>query len=219
MLLSALSLAISVSIDSLGIGITYGLRNTKVSTIAKFVLFLISLFITTISIYLGNVISHFLPSVITKLIGVILLVSMGCFIIYEAIRKKNSSEDYNICYENNYPKTHQIFIKSLGITIKIIRNPIYSDLDNSKLIDAKEAFYLGLALSIDSMCVGIGSSIIGLGSLSFPFFASIFQLIFLSIGIVLGKKVISSSKIPENTWSILSGLLLILIGISRLFIS
>ena len=41
MLLTYLVLAISVSIDSLGIGITYGLRNTKITKLAKIILFII----------------------------------------------------------------------------------------------------------------------------------------------------------------------------------
>ena len=37
-----LFLAISSSIDSFGIGITYGIRNTKISNSAKLILFVIS---------------------------------------------------------------------------------------------------------------------------------------------------------------------------------
>lgn len=39
-------------------------------------------------------------------------------------------------------RNYNFIIKSLGITIKIIRDPISSDLDGSKRIDLKEAIYL-----------------------------------------------------------------------------
>lgn len=110
---------------------------------------------------------------------------------------------------------YNIFLKSLGITISIIRDPISSDLDNSKKIDAKEAAYLGVALSIDSICIGIGISVIGLSSLVFPILTAIFQLLFLSVGTFLGKRIITTSNIPDNIWNIISGILLILIGLSR----
>ena len=42
MLISSFILAISSSIDSLGIGITYGIKNTKISLLGKVVLFVIS---------------------------------------------------------------------------------------------------------------------------------------------------------------------------------
>ena len=214
MFLNAIILATSVSIDSLGIGITYGIRKTKISSIAKVILFCISFVITSASIVIGNVISQIFPVSITKFIGVFLLVGMGIWIIYQAITPKQEVLEKQ---SKSLPKTYHIFLKSLGITIKIIRDPISSDLDHSKMIDAKEACYLGLALSIDSICVGIGSSIIGISSFFFPVLVAIFQLIFLSFGITVGKRVISSFPIPDNVWSIISGILLIGIGISRFF--
>lgn len=214
MFLNAIILATSVSIDSLGIGITYGIRKTKISSIAKVILFCISFVITSVSIVIGNVISQIFPVSITKFIGVFLLVGMGIWIIYQSITPKQEVQEKQ---SKSIPKTYHIFLKSLGITIKIIQDPISSDLDHSKMIDAKEACYLGLALSIDSICVGIGSSIIGISSFFFPVLVAIFQLIFLSFGITIGKRVISSFPIPDNVWSIISGILLIGIGISRFF--
>ena len=58
MLLTYLVLAISVSIDSLGIGITYGLRNTKITKLAKIIVFIISVLVTAFSVCIGNVISN-----------------------------------------------------------------------------------------------------------------------------------------------------------------
>ena len=91
-------------------------------------------------------------------------------------------------------------------------------MDSSKKIDWKEALYLGIALSIDSFCIGIFGSIIGYSSVLFPILVASFQLIFLTIGSFLGTKLSNISKIPENIWSIISGILLICIAISRFFI-
>ena len=54
MFINSLILAISSSIDSLGIGITYGIKNTKISYMAKVVLFAISFIISIISIWFGK---------------------------------------------------------------------------------------------------------------------------------------------------------------------
>lgn len=54
MFFNYVALAISASIDSLGIGITYGLKNTKIVFSAKLVLFIISIIITAFSMLLGN---------------------------------------------------------------------------------------------------------------------------------------------------------------------
>ena len=106
-------------------------------------------------------------------------------------------------------------IDFLGITIKIIKNPISSDLDSSNSIDGKEAFFLGFALSLDCFCIGALGSIIGVSSFLFPLFISVFQLVFLSFGNMLEKKLHRLSHLLDNIWSVISGVLLVLIGIVR----
>ena len=41
-MVNSILLAISSSIDSLGIGVTYGIKNTKISKLSKIILFVIS---------------------------------------------------------------------------------------------------------------------------------------------------------------------------------
>ncbi len=213
MFISCFILALSVSIDSLSIGITYGLKDTKISYIGKVTLFITSFIISIISIWFGDNIKNIFPDIITKMIGTFILIFMGLFIIYQSVCKNNLKN--NEIKSNSEEKIYSFFIKFLGITIKIIKNPISSDFDNSKKIDGKEALFLGLALSLDAFCVGIGSGIIGINSFIFPFLTSLFQLIFLNTGILFGKKINSLSKLPDNIWSIISGTLLILIGIIK----
>lgn len=211
MLLSYFVLAISSSIDSLGIGITYGIKNTKITIFSKFILFMISLFISYFAIIIGKFINKFFSAQICNLISFLSLLLMGFWIILQSFN--TSKQNTNT---NTKVKIYKFFIKSLGITIEIIKNPISSDLDNSKKIEAEESLYLGFALSLDSLCIGIGNSIVGATSLIFPIFVATFQFIFLSIGLILGKTINNVSNIPDNIWSIISGLLLIIIAISKL---
>ena len=209
-------LALSVSIDSFGIGITYGIRNTKIFKVAKVILFSISILVTSLSIHLGSFLSNVFSETFTKWIGACFLILMGLWIIYQALNTKKEEE--KVLNNTSSPTIYEFMINFLGITIQIIRNPISSDLDNSKGIDWKESIYLGLCLSIDSLCIGICSSMIGYSSFLFPILVASFQLIFLSIGRILGNKIFSISNIPENIWSTLSGVLLICIGVSRFLI-
>lgn len=217
MILNSLFLAISSSIDSLGIGITYALKNTRISHIANVILFIISIIITTFSMWFGNCLRNFFPHLITNYIGSFIIIFMGIFMIIQALKKKKSENVENLKDPVNDEKIYSFFIKYLGITIQIIKNPIYSDFDNSKKIDCKEAFFLAIALSLDSFCIGIGSTIAGISNSLFPFFISIFQLIFLKLGNIIGKKLTNTKIFPDNTWSVLSGILLIIIGVIKLF--
>lgn len=219
MFINSLILALSSSIDSLGIGITYGIKNTKISYMAKIVLFIISFSISILSVWFGDILKNIFSDFATKLIGNLILIAMGIFVCFQAIckDKKNMTQKVSPSepiYENN-EKIYSFFIDFLGITIKIIKNPNSSDLDSSNSIDSKEAFFLGFALSLDCFCIGAFGSIIGVSSFLFPLFISIFQLVFLSVGNVLGKKLHNLSHLPDNIWSVISGILLVLIGVVR----
>ena len=219
MLINSIILAISSSIDSLGIGITYGIKNTKISYMAKVVLFVISFSLSLLSVWFGDILKNIFSDFATKLIGNLILIAMGIFVCFQAIRKDKKNVTQKVSpsepiYENN-EKIYSFFIDFLGITIKIIKNPTSSDLDSSNSIDGKEAFFLGFALSLDCFCIGAFGSIIGVSSFLFPLLISVFQLVFLSFGNVLGKKLHRLSHLPDNIWSVISGVLLVLIGVVR----
>ncbi len=227
-MINSLFLAISSSIDSLGIGVTYGVKNTKISYIGKVVLFFISFIISILSIWFGNVIKNIFSDYLTTFIGSGILIFMGFFICFQALKKEkdcmNNTDNKKFYdnYDNNInfkeEKIYSFFIKFLGITIKIIKNPISSDFDYSNSIDSKEALFLGLALSLDSFCIGVGGSIIGISSMLFPLLIASFQLLFLSVGNFLGRKLNKLSHLPDNIWSIISGFLLIIIGLIKLML-
>lgn len=186
MLLNCIILAIASSIDSLGIGITYGIKNTKISFTSKIILFTISIIVSSISVFFGKVISTFLPEKLTNLLGCIILFIIGIFVIIKSIHEKKFGN------ETNY------------------------DFNKSNLIDPQESIFLGLALSLDCFGIGISSSLIGTTYIIFPIFISFFQFIFLNIGIIIGKKVKKYIKCSDFIWSIISGISLILIGIYRI---
>ena len=168
MLLDVILLSISSSIDSFGIGITYGLRRLKINILSKLILFTISVIITYISLLIGKNLCYLLPPVLIKLLGAFILIIIGTTIIFQIINSKkekiNQSKNYKFLDNNSIyteKKIYKFFIKLLGITIQIIKNPVCSDFDDSLNIDAIEAFYLGISLSIDSFCIGLASSILG----------------------------------------------------------
>lgn len=216
MFITYLLLALSLSIDSIGIGITYGLRNTRIPAISKLILFMISIIFTTIALEFGKLITAFLPDYIATIIGSSILIFIGIWILFQILHTSNKTKP-NIQIPTE-PKIYNLFIKFLGITIQIIKHPISSDLDNSTIIDWKEAFFLGIALSIDSISVSIGGGITGLTSLYFPILVATFHIVFLFLGKFLGQKINGIQKFPENIGNIISGILLIIIGITRLFV-
>lgn len=186
MFISSLILAISSSIDSLSIGITYGIKNTKISWGSKIILFVLSLIISLSSIFLGYFLNDFISTTIASFIGSLILIFIGICIIFKTI------------FENKNKKNN------------------YYDFNFSNLIDPKESIVLGFALSLDSFGIGLSYSLIDANCFLFPVFISFFQILFLSIGSFIGRKLKSISKFPDFVYGFVSGILLILIVVIKI---
>lgn len=183
MFFNTLILAISSSIDAIGIGITYGLKKTKFSFFSRLIFFIVSITATSCSLFFAGILKKFISQSIANLIGAFLIIGIGIYTIISNL--KNSSS-------NNF------------------------DLDNSNDINLKEAFILSLSLTTDSICVGVGGSMIGINSYLFPLFVASIHLTFLLFGDFLGKNLSSISKLPNRIWTMISGSLLIIIGCTKL---
>ena len=216
-MLANLLLAISTSIDSLGIGVTYGIRHINICRKAKFILFTISFIISFIAIILGNVLGKvFNPHFANYLSGGI-LISVGVLLIFQTI-KKNKKENVKIVENSKeeIKEIYQLIIKTFGITIKIIKNPISSDFNKSNNIEEREAIYLAIALSIDAFSIGIGSGCVSGISIIFPFLVSFFQIIFLSIGRCFGEKLQKNTVLSSKVFNLIAGIVLIIMGVVRI---
>lgn len=191
-MLFILLLAISLSIDALGIGLSYGIRNISTPFFTKCILLLESIFFMAFFIAIGNHITLFLSHQTANTLGILLLLFMGVWLCYQSTQKKENHD-----------------------SMDMLRNPSYCDKDNSSHIDAKEALSLGLILSIDSMGAGIGAGAAHISIILLPVFTSVFQIVFLSTGIYCGKHLKNCCSIKENTWTAFSGCILIMIALIR----
>lgn len=207
-------LVIALSMDSLGIGVSYGIRKIRLSPISILIVSLISILFASMSVWLGNFISIIFSERVTSFLSIIILIIMGIFIIKKGFEKEDDSSIENDHLERSN-KIYTFFIKSLGITINVIKTPSYCDLDKSLKIEPKEALYLGIALSIDSIGAGIAISSLSIYAYLFPVLIMLFQLIFLTGGILFGRK-LNLKSLDETKISILSGSILILIGFLRM---
>lgn len=215
-ILSGVLLAISLSMDALGIGVSYGLRGKKVPLLPKIIISLISLAFTAAAIGIGNIIVLFLPEQLAKLIGSGMLGVLGVAIIIQALSKKSRVEEQKA--QSPQKKTWEIGLKPLGLTIKIIRNEIHkngSNADSAAVMGTKESLYMGVALSIDSFGAGISSAVSGINNFFVPVMVGLCQFIFLNLGIFCGQKLTSIKKADPKIFMLLSGAILVVLAIIR----
>ena len=214
-LLGVFLLAISLSMDALGIGVSYGLRGIRTPWKARFVICFISMLFTGAAVGLGNILLLIIPDGAARLIGSGMLVLLGLFIIVQSFWEKN--KELSPQKKEQGETIANIVLKSLGITIKIMRNPASCDFDSSKHIDTLEAIYLGIALSIDSFGAGISSAVSGVNSMIVPLAAGLCQLLFLCCGDLLGRKLKLFRQIKSQVFVVISGVLLIVLAMIRYF--
>lgn len=181
MILSCILLAVSVSIDALSLGVTYGIKNAKITKTSNLIIFTIALCCTSFAILLGHYISILFSPRVGAIIGSTLLIILGLYTIIKSL--KSEPTDY--------------------------------DFDNSNTIDKKEAALLALAVSVDASCVGLSCGIMGINNLIYPFLAAVFHMFFINCGNSISKAIFSRLNVSSKKLSILSGSILIFIGIIR----
>ena len=215
MMFSIFLIAISLSLDAFGVGITYGIRKVRIPLASRLVICMMSVLYSGLALIAGKSICEILPQAASRIIGAVILICMGVFIILQSIFKKDEPSSGNNIEEESKTLL-KIAVKSFGITIQVIRNPDEGDIDRSGVIDIREALLLGLALSVDAIGVGIGSALAGISSLLIPFAAGIFQMLLLHIGTRLGAKLGNSSRINKKVLSMMPGILLITMALVRI---
>lgn len=208
-ILSLLLLAFAVSLDSFGVGLTYGLRKMKLPFKSLIFIASCSAISILIAMIIGNWIQLYLSPSVAETMGGLILIAIGAWALYQiyrpAKRDEKTKEDAVIL---NFE------IEILGVVIKILRKPMVADFDNSGTITGREAFFLGVALSLDAFGAGIGAALIGFS----PIFMALSVAFMGAICVTFGMKsgyLFSDSKTIQK-FSFIPGLLLIILGVWKL---
>ncbi|MCK0471353.1 sporulation membrane protein YtaF [Halalkalibacter sp. APA_J-10(15)] len=204
--LSLVTIAFAVSLDSFGVGLTYGLRNMKLPW--RSLLFIAGCSGTSILIAMlfGSWLLSYLPATIAEAIGGVILLFIGGWAIYQAYKpaetkEKTKEEEWVFKFE----------IKMLGIVIQILRKPMVADIDNSGTITGREAMLLGIALSLDAFGAGIGASLIGFSPVWMAISVAFMSALFVTLGMKSGR--FFSGSLLIKRFAFIPGALLMMIGV------
>lgn len=203
-------LSVAVSLDAFGVGLACGMNGIKIPFRNKLVMAFFSVVYASISVMLGKAAVHILPSNVTDRLGNIILFGVGLWICLQAVtKKKRKQTDTAEC------KTiFEWMIRSLGITVRIIRNPASCDVDCSGIIELRETVMVSLAMSMDVLGVGLGCATMGKICWVLPFTVALMQFLFLSCGLSIGKRL---AYCKLRCVELVPGVLLMLIAVLRQF--
>lgn len=190
-ILSSFLFAISANTDNFVVGLSYGIKKIKIGPVSNFLIALISLVGTIISMLIGKVIFRFIPGNASNLLGSIILLLIGSWTIIKPLLKNTNSEN-------------------------ILDNPERVDIDNSASIDVKESIALALALTINNFGLGIGASITGLNIVITSLLTFTFSIFMIIAGYSLGANYLS--KVFTKRATVVCGLIIIILGIYEIVV-
>jgi putative sporulation protein YtaF len=214
-LLAIFILALAVSLDGFIVGITYGLKKIKIGLLPILIISLASGMTVLASMTLGRLLASFLSSSGAEKIGGILLIFIGIWLLYQSIIEFLHTNDNKDNNEDNPKEIFTFKIDSLGLIINILKEPVKADFDYSGAINNREALFLGIALALDAFGAGFAAAMTGYDSFVTAISVSSFNFILLTAGIYLGKQI--QSTVLGDKIRLLPGIILILLGLSKLF--
>lgn len=114
MIIKCILLALSASIDALGLGITYGIKKTKMSKLGNLIIFATLFCLSGLSVFIGHYISILFSPMFSAILGASLLILLGVYNIFKT--QDNSSTNFDTD-GSNYIDAKEAFILGLAVAV------------------------------------------------------------------------------------------------------
>lgn len=201
-----LFLVIAVSIDGFGVGMTYGMRETKVPLIAILIIMCCSGITVFFAMLVGDFLQQIITAQYTKFIGGTILIGLGLFSFFQIPRSKTEQKFTFSPAEKG----------ALHDVKTVLTTPEKADLDQSGNISSGEALLLGFALAMDAFGAGIGAAMLNYPPFITSLFIAVMSGLFLIFGINVGHILIKKQYFQKL--SFLPAILLITIGLTNILL-
>lgn len=207
-MIQAFLLITSVCIDTFIASMAYGTSKIKIPFTSSLLISFIGSFMLGISLFMGSFFKNLFPEKISIFFSFSILMIIGIYKLFEGLFKAFIRKGR----KTDRPLKFKIF--DINFVLQVYADEVKADFDKSKTLTLKEAFYLSLALSIDSLATGIAGSTIIKNFMLTIFLCFIVGIILIYLGVFIGKKVSEKTNL-DLSW--LSGFLLMLLAFSKFF--
>lgn len=200
----SLLLVIALSIDSFLASLAYGTENIRIPLRSAILIASIGVLFLGISLYTATFIQLFIPKDMCKWISFTIFFIVGMGSIFQGTIKRFLRKS----------KQKQLTFAYSGISfvIDVYLDETKADVDHSKYLSLKEAIYLAIALSIDSLGSGFALGV----SIHNPIPVLIISF---CVGVlaVLGGSFCGEHFISKADYDLswMSGILFVILGLSR----
>lgn len=203
-MLDAILLVFAICMDAFIVSVAYGTQNIRIPRKSIIIIAFFGTFFLGISCYLAQLIQMFVSPKVCTMISFIILLMIGIISLFQ-----NQMKRY---LQHHTEEKWKFRFKEISFVIDVYIDETKADLDKSNDLNAKEAIYLGIALSIDSLASGIafGMSIVNPQELLLISF--VMGICMISVGHMIGRRLSNKLKV-DISW--LSGVILIVLAFMR----
>jgi len=209
---SLVLLAAALSLDTLMVGLLYGLRGIRVPRGAAAIVSLATAFLLAVAMGAGALLAARLSPLLAERTGAAILALTGLWITVQTLRSRPGRRT-RPAEPAALHRVWRLRLGSVGIVVEILREPSAADLDRSGHINPAEALLLGVALALDSVAAGLGAAMTGFSPVGLPLAAASASFLMLTGGSRL------AGRLPlrlNGRWTAVHGVVLTLLGLYRM---
>ncbi len=195
---------LAVTLDSLTAGLSYGTRSVRVKACSYIILICVPALIVTAANQIGSLLASLLPSQALSWISFTLLSILGLSRLAESLIRRLAAKRPSLV------RNWGCKIKQINIIFTIYLSPEDANQEDVQTLSAKEALLLSLALSLDSILVGMAFTADSIPWTLLFLCAMLFNLLFFLLGYLLGYFLRCLFHV-DLSW--LSGLFLLLLAL------
>ena len=199
-LITAILLSISANLDTFTVATSYGIKKIRLSFLPLFLITIITTAGTFISMCFGASITNYISADRAALIGSLMLVGIGIYMIVDYYENTKMEECDCIYNDSNC-------------------EPLETMLGNenkSNELTLKESITISLALTINNLGIGVAASIAGISIYLNTICTFIVTILSLILGLAIGNSYLS--KIFGKYAGLASGIIILILGLYECFL-
>ena len=202
-----LVLALVLSLDAFVCAFAYGSERIKLPMLSVFVITAVCAAVLATAGWVGIWAMTFLPQWLEPVLSFAILFALGVTRLLDGFVKRMIKRRVDFSRQLNFRAFNLRFI------LQLYADPARADVDSSKTISSGEAVALALAVSLDSVAVGLSAAFAGINMLYLVLAAFVATAAALILGCTIGERISRSLPFDVSTGG---GAVLIILAFARL---
>ena len=205
--LDAILLVSALSMDAFVASFAYGTSKIKIPFKSAMTINLVCSSILAIALFMGSIISKYIPSVFTTSICVTMLLMLGLSKLFDSTLKSILVKSGTLSRDVSF----KLF--DFRFFLRVCLDSTEADIDHSYELSPKESVSLSVALSLDGLAAGFSTGLMVTNYVEIILFSLVINIVAVLLGCTIGNKVAQKSEL-NLSW--LSGATLILLAFLKL---